>query len=144
MAKQPLNVKERTAAAAGTGATAATDNSAAAAHGCDICFKDAVQASSCSELQHPKDGHQEGTSPNEHGMMLLFNVQAEVQSVSSATPINQWADKVTNGLIPQVVSPSLNFNMVGAKCPTTACLRLGKASGSISTCHTHRHPCDVQ
>lgn len=30
----------------------------------------------------------------------------------NATPINQWAERVTNGLIPQVVSPSLAFNMV--------------------------------
>lgn len=39
-------------------------------------------------------------------------MQAEVASVPNATPINEWAERVTNGLIPQVVSPSLNFNMV--------------------------------
>lgn len=43
-------------------------------------------------------------------MKLLFG--AEVASVRSAEPINEWAAKVTNNLIPQVVSPSLNFNMV--------------------------------
>lgn len=46
----------------------------------------------------------------EKSMKALFN--AEVASVPNATPINQWAERVTNGLIPQVVSPSLNFNMV--------------------------------
>lgn len=38
--------------------------------------------------------------------------QAEAASVRSAEPINEWAAKVTNHLIPQVVSPTLNFNMV--------------------------------
>ena len=45
---------------------------------------------------------------------VLLRMQAEVASVPNATPINEWAERVTNGLIPQVVSPSLNFNMVRA------------------------------
>jgi len=44
--------------------------------------------------------------------LFLSLPQAEVASVRSAEPINEWAAKVTNNLIPQVVSPSLNFNMV--------------------------------
>jgi hypothetical protein len=39
-------------------------------------------------------------------------VQAEVQSVPSVAPINAWADKVTNGMIKQVVPPGLPFNLI--------------------------------
>lgn len=43
-------------------------------------------------------------------MKMQFN--AEVQSVSSVAPINAWAEKVTNGMIKQVVPPGLPFNMI--------------------------------
>jgi hypothetical protein len=44
--------------------------------------------------------------------MFCSCVQAEVQSVSSVAPINAWAEKVTNGMIKQVVPPGLPFNMI--------------------------------
>jgi serine protease inhibitor len=39
-------------------------------------------------------------------------LQAEVQAVSSAAPINAWAARVTNGLITKAVPPDVEFNMI--------------------------------
>ena len=39
--------------------------------------------------------------------------QAQAMSVSDATPINQWAANVTNGLIREVIPAKQAFDMVG-------------------------------
>lgn len=44
--------------------------------------------------------------------LTLLHVQAEVTSVAGAGPINDWAARVTNGAITEVVPADLSFSMV--------------------------------
>lgn len=43
------------------------------------------------------------------GPFLVLTVQAKVQEVSSAAPINDWCRAATNGLISELVPPDLDF-----------------------------------
>lgn len=51
--------------------------------------------------------------PEYEGFIFLLLQQAQAASVTDATPINQWAADVINGLIREVIPAKQDFDMVG-------------------------------